>query len=440
MRVLLIEPSTYTHEGLKKNKSYRDSLRSASTLSLTLPLLAGLISPDGNGNGKHNVDVTLAYDVCEDSEEDYDLSPFDLVGITCTRHLGQMQRAEELAHKLKELGVQSIVGGPVTVEENHRLVPGLAQSFDAVAVGDAEPLVSSFLLDARLKSLEKVYRHDSYTRLEGLPVPRFDLVNFDLITPPHVFPAMTARGCPRDCDFCSEFLYSDWRLRPVDEVIAELEVYKYRSGAKLLVFRDDDFLVNPKRSRELLTKTIPLELEWTCQTDLNLARHMDLAELAVEAGIRSVAFGLESVLNTNRSAMGKNFFALDEARNLLRFLYEHGVELQINIIFGLDDDTPDIFDKTVDFLLENNVSTLYANALCPYPGTTLYQRLEKEGRLIETPMRISEDEVASNVSFIPKHMTPDQLVEGTKRVRDRFYSERKTADLPFWLGPEKTVY
>ena len=98
MRVLLIEPSTYTHNGLKKDKSYRDSLRSASTLSLTLPLLAALISPEGNGNGKRNIDVTFAYDICEDIEEDYDLASFDLAGITCTRHLGQMERAEELAH------------------------------------------------------------------------------------------------------------------------------------------------------------------------------------------------------------------------------------------------------------------------------------------------------------------------------------------------------
>jgi len=437
MRVLLIEPSTYTHDGLKKDKTYRDSLRSASTLSLTLPLLAALMSPDPDVTS--NIDVTLAYDVCEDIEEDYDLASFDLVGITCTRHLGQMQRAEELARRLKGLGVQSIVGGPVTVEDNNRLVPMLARSFDAVVVGDAEPTVGSFLLDARLKGLEKVYRHDSFMRLEGLPVPRFDLVNFSLITPPHVFPAMTSRGCPRACDFCSEFLYSPWRFRPVDEVVAELETYKTQYGAKLLVFRDDDFLVNPKRSRELLTKMIPLGLEWTCQTDLNLARHMDVAELAVDAGLRSVAFGLESVLTNNRDAMGKNFFALDEARHLLRMLNERGVEIQINIIFGLDNDTPDIFDATVDFLLENKVSTLYANVLCPYPGTTLYQRLEKEGRLIETPMRISESEDPANVSFIPKHLTAEQLVDGTRHVRTRFHAERRT-DLPFWLGPEKTVY
>lgn len=430
MRILLIEPSLYTTSGLRKDTAYRDSFRAATTVHLALPYIAALMPPD--------TDVKIAYDVCEDIEENYDLASFDLVGVTCTRHVGQIRRSEELGRKLRELGVQSVIGGPVTIQDNHRMVPQLSRSFDAVVIGEAEPLLPQVLEDARQRRLQKVYRCDHYVPLEGLPVPRFDLVNFDLITPPHVFPAMTARGCPRACDFCSEFLYSPWRYRPVDEVIEELKVYKSEFGAEKLVFRDDDFLVHPKRSRELLTKLIPLGFEWTCQTDLNLARHMDVAELAVEAGLKAVDFGLESVEQTNRSSMGKNFFGMAEVGRLLRMLNEHRVEIQINIIFGLDDDTPDVFDSTLNFLLENRVSTIYANILIPEPGTTLYKRLQSEGRLLHALRRADEIEDATNISYIPKHLTPEQLVDGTRRVRERFEAER--GDVPFWLGPEKTEY
>lgn len=432
MRVLLIEPSTYTPstyaQRADESKVLSDA-RALPILRLTLPYLAALM-PD-------QTEVMLAYDACENIEDDDDLSSFDLVGISCTSHTGQIKRAQELANILKKQEILSIVGGPVTIQESQRYVSLLSHAFDAVVVGEAESVLGSLIGDAEKKALKKVYRNDDFVPLRGIPIPRFDLVNFDLFTPPHVFPAMTARGCPRRCTFCSEFIYGSWRLRPVDEVIAELISYQEEFGAEKIVFRDDDFLVNPDRSRELLSKMISLGLEWACQTDLHLTRNLDIAELAIEAGLRSVCFGLESVRLSNRVDIGKDFFSIEGACELLSMLYEQGVETQINIIFGLDHDTPDIFDETVDYLLTNRVSTFFANILTPEPGTSLFKKMQDAGRLLD--IHTLEIEDPANLNYMPKNLTPEQLVNGTRYARKRFHSERK-GNLNFWLGPHKTEY
>jgi radical SAM superfamily enzyme YgiQ (UPF0313 family) len=208
-------------------------------------------------------------------------------------------------------------------------------------------------------------------------------------------------------------------------------------GAEQIIFRDDNFLVHPKRSRELLTKMLPLGLEWACQTDLGLSKRLDLAELAVDAGLRSICFGLESIHLANRKDMGKTFFNMNGVHDLLRLLSERGVETQVNMIFGLDHDTIDTFDEAVDFLLENGISTFYANILSPEPGTTLYKRLQEEKRIID--IHTLERECPENVNFIPKMLTAEQLVDRTRYARSRFHSER-SKNLTFWLGPDKTDY
>ena len=138
-------------------------------------------------------------------------------------------------------------------------------------------------------------------------------------------------------------------------------------------------------------------------------------------------------------------------------LNDQGVETQVNIIFGQDNDTLETFDKTIDFLLENKVSFFYANILFPQPGTTLYKRLQKEGRMLDThrfeienpiyssgeiinlPHTSLEVEDPAFINFVPKNFTAEELVNGTQLARKRFLAER-SAEQPFWLGMEKNEY
>lgn len=432
MRVLLVEPATNA-PGSYGQRAGEDPVgeheRPLSTMRITLPLLAALMPPE--------VDATIAYDQCRELERDLDFGAYDLVGLTCTTHTGQIARAAELAALSRRRGTPCIVGGPVTVPQNHHFVPLLAEHFDSVIVGEAEPVLFDVLSDVQNHQLRPTYESVGFQPFENVPIPRFDLIDLNNFSPPHVFPVQTARGCPHHCAFCSEFLYTPWRFRPVPEVIAELLRYKSEFGADRLIFRDDDFLVHPKRSHELLTQLQTLDLAWACQTDLSVSRRLDLANLAVDAGLRAVAFGLESISEVNRKAIDKTFFALKDVGRLLRTLRERQVELQINIIFGFDDDGPDVFDTTVDFMLEHGVSTFYANILDPEPGSPLYETLKAQGRILKDgPLEV---EAPENVTYIPKGMSAEELVTGTKYARDRFHAERRK-DLPYWRGIDKTEY
>jgi radical SAM superfamily enzyme YgiQ (UPF0313 family) len=429
--VLLIEPATETPASYEQrsDRSRIDRDRaSIPVLRLNLPLIAAMFPND--------YEVTIAYQLAHDISADV-FSDFDLVGFSATRDTCQVSNAIRLSQLAEDKGVPTLVGGPATMYRNGTLLPDLKKYFDSVLIGEADPLIHMVCRDLENGALRKEYRSDHDWHYCDVPTPRFDLVNFELFQEPHVFPVQTARGCPRKCTFCSEFLYGPWRFRPIDEIVEELAKIKDAYGARRFVSRDDDFLVHPKRSRELLPKLAKLDIEWTCQTDLHLSKNWDVAKLAMESGMKAVCFGLESIVDENRKDIGKNFFAMEEASQLIRHLEASGVEVQINIIFGLDHDDPGIFNETLTFLLDHKMSTFYANILDPEPGTALYRKLESEGRILhQSPLEI---EAPENLGFRPKRLSPQELVDGTLGVRAAFHA-RRGADSNFWLGRERTYY
>lgn len=419
--MLLVEPSTYQGDVLN-----RQPKRPTQLIAVTLPYLAALAPPWA--------EVDLAYDVCTDLEADFDLASYDVVGITVQTF--QMKRAIEIARLARAAGAKVLMGGPATIEDEGSLVLVLSRFADVLVVGEADEIFGDVLDDLRNDRAKRVYHADEIATLEGLPVPRFDLVDFSQIEAPHILPSITARGCPRRCTFCNEFLYGKWRNRPVDEVTHELLEYRDSFNIPRIVFRDDDFLVFPKRSKELLASLVDEGLEWGCQTDLNLARHEDVIDIALRSGMRAVSFGLESVRETNRTLTDKLFFTIPEAEDILLRLHEEGVETQVNIIFGFDDDTPEVFDETLAFVERTKVSRFFASVLFPIPGTPLHDQLKAEGRLIDE--RSPGISGPLRVGFVPKHMDADQLLAGYADVLERFDALDRS-DRSYWLGPDMVV-
>jgi radical SAM superfamily enzyme YgiQ (UPF0313 family) len=218
--------------------------------------------------------------------------------------------------------------------------------------------------------------------------------------------------------------------------VTELLQYRDRFAIPRVCFRDDDFLVHPRRSRELLSRLVGEGIEWACQTDFNLARHPDLVELALKAGMRTVSFGIESVREANRDWTEKTFFTMPEAEELLLRLHQAGVETQVNVIFGFDYDDPEVFDETFDLLARTKVSRFFPSILYPIPGTPLYTQLKAEGRLLGERAPGIDDPLL--VWFQPKNLTPEQLVEGYLAVERRF-KELPSGDRSYWLGRDVIV-
>ncbi len=416
MRVLLVEPSFYERDTLMKQPR-----RPSRLVSLTLPYLAAYTPP--------GVEVDIAYDINADVARDYDIASYDVIAVTTQST--QLKRTTELLRQFRGAGPKLVVGGPATVDDEGRLIRVLDHVADSVAVADGELIWPQILADVRAGTLKPRYESTAPTPITGWPLPRWDLVNFDQITAPRVLPAMTARGCPRRCTFCSEFLFSKWLLRPVDEVVAEVLQYRDRFDTPRITFWDDDFLVHPRRSRELLSRLVGEGIEWSCQTDLNLARHPDLVELAVAAGLRAVSFGMESVREDNRKWLEKTFFTIPESEELLLRLHDLGVETAVNVIFGFDYDDPDVFDETFDLLVRTKASRFFPSILYPIAGTPLHAQLESEGRILTDPVA-TDISPPLEVWFRPKHMTAEQLVESYLAV-DRRFQALPRGDRNSWL-------
>lgn len=152
--------------------------------------------------------------------------------------------------------------------------------------------------------------------------------------------------------------------------------------------------------------------------------------------MRVASFGVESVREKNREFTEKTFFTIPEAEELLLRLHEAGVETQVNVIFGFDWDDPDVFEETYEFALRTKVSRLFLSVLYPIPGTPLYEHLAREGRLLEKRPQGIDDPLA--VTFTPKLLTPDQLVEGYLDVERRF-AETDLTGRNYWLGKDLVV-
>lgn len=426
MKVLLVEPSEYKANEQDKPCLDKKRIRDIFYLSPTLPYLAALASD--------SAEIDIAYEVSKNFKEQYDFESYNLIGITCqTSHL---KRALELAREFRKLNKHIVIGGPVTVEDNHRLVPILQRFCSTVIIGEADELWLEFLDDFKNGIPKKIYKSKQIVRLEGIPVPRYELIDFSQFAKPHILPIMSSRGCPRACSFCSEFLYGSWRLRPVNEVVNELEILVNKFGIRKFAFRDDNLLVDKKRTERLLGKIMPLNIEWSCQTDLSISRYPELVKLAIQSGMKSISLGLESINSKTQLAVKKRLINLAEARDFLVFLYKSSVETQVNVIFGFIEDSSDVFSKTVDFLIESKVSLFFPSILYPIPGTPIYKKLLKEDRLISKHPPGIEDPLFIN--FNHPRMKKQQIIEGYLYAKKRFYRER--INPVFWLGKNKNVW
>jgi radical SAM superfamily enzyme YgiQ (UPF0313 family) len=142
---------------------------------------------------------------------------------------------------------------------------------DAVVVGEAENIWPQLLSDAASGRMQSLYRAGKLTDLQGLVKPRRDLFagtngNGYIPIPTGV---ETSRGCPYDCEFCSigRTMGHQYRLRPVQEVIAEIETI----DSPHLFFVDDALGLNRNTAGKLFTELIPLHRRWLAQGTVSLA-------------------------------------------------------------------------------------------------------------------------------------------------------------------------
>ena len=349
-------------------------------------------------------------------------SGIDLAAIST--YSAQAAEAYELADRFRAAGVRTVIGGPhVTACPEEA-----ASHADAVVVGEGEPVWCDLLSDAEQNQLKARYdgRAAGYD-LASAPMPAFELLDVDRY---NRITVQTSRGCPHRCEFCasSVIISETYKQKPVAKVLAEIEKISSIWERPFIEFADDNSFVNRAYWKELLLALQGKGLKWFTESDLSVAEDGELLDLMRTSGCAQVLIGLESptpdALEGIELHSNWKYRHADRAREAIQTIQSHGITVNGCFVLGLDGQTPDVFDQVVAFVKESGLYEVQVTLLTPFPGTPLYDRLAREGRLIEATdwSRCT----LFDLNFRPSGMSVEALTEGFRKLAVDLYDQEFT--------------
>ena len=363
--------------------------------------------------------MTLAAHLAPDDQitlEDEHVEPLqlddtpDLVVIQC--YITSARRSYQIADHYRKQRVHVAMGG---LHPSSLPFEALRHA-DTVFVGPGDQTFPEFLRDFRGGGARRLYRSRGRT-LVGLPPPRRDLMRRELYLAPNSL--VVSRGCPGRCDFCyQESFYRGGRsyyTGRVDAALAEIESLPGRH----LFFLDDHLFASPRFARELLAGMRGMNRIWQAAGTVSSILAPGLVELGAEVGLRSLFVGFETLSQPNLALCGKRQDARVGYAEAIRKLHALGVMVNASFVFGMDHDDESVFDRTVDFAVEEGIETATFHILTPYPVTRLFDRLEREERII---CRDWDRYDTRHTVFRPAHLPAAALEAGYRRAYERFYA------------------
>jgi 3-oxoacyl-[acyl-carrier-protein] synthase II len=375
--------------------------------SLGIPILAALTPPD------------IQIEFIDDNggmPVDFD-APTDLVAINC--FTPQATRAFEIADGFRARGRQVIMGGffPSFMAEE------CLKHADAVNIGEGEPTWPLILEDARRGLLKPKYHGGHSFDLARMPIPRREIFygvetydwDEDLV--------QVTRGCSYGCHMCAipAHMGNRIRFRPIDKVVEEVRGLKHEN-----VYLADDSLFFPQRRTreyaEALFKALePLGKKYFVSSTMALNVDPAFLDLAVRAGMRNFYCTMNVDPVSIKALQG-------EARerqvlvDLVRAIEDRGARFFASCAIGRDWDGPDIGERVLDLFDAAGIRTAEFFLFTPYPGTPLWERLERQGRIID---RTWSHYNGAHVVTRPLDMTPEALREQFLLVWREFFKRQK---------------
>lgn len=332
----------------------------------------------------------------------------------------QASAARALIARCNKAGVKVVAGGPLFTHE-YTSFPGV----DHFVLNEAETTLPAFLADLAAGSPKPVYQSADLADVHATPVPLWRLADlrqygFAIV--------QYSRGCPYQCDFCdvTALFGRRPRTKTPDQIIAELEALGDLDRFDLVVFADDNLIGNKKL---LKTELLPALIEWRArkrpavgfatQVTVNLADDPELMRLMREAGFRHIFVGVETPDEDSLIACKKRQNTRRDLLDSVRALHRAGFIVTAGFIVGFDTDTPNIFERQIDFIQESGIVIAGVSVLKAPPGTELYARMKREGRLI-----YEFDFHESQTNIVPR-MDAGLLSAGYRRVLSQIYSPER---------------
>jgi radical SAM superfamily enzyme YgiQ (UPF0313 family) len=323
-------------------------------------------------------------------------------------------RAYELADHYRLKGAHVALGGlHVTSLPEEAL-----RHADTTFLGPGEDTWPAFLADFRAGRPGRVYRSQIRT-LVGAPQVRRDLIKRHLYLVPNSI--VVSRGCPHACDFCYKDAFfaggKSFYTQPVDDALAEIE----RLPGRHLYFLDDHLFGHPRFAAALFEGMRGMGRLWQAAATVLSVLKPGLLEKAAEAGLRSLFIGFETLSPANLQAQHKYQNMNRDYNAAIRRLHELGVMINGSFVFGMDDDDETVFERTVEWAVEQGIETATFHILTPYPGTSLHQRWAKQRRITTTNWDLYD---TRHAVYRPAKMTAEALERGYWWAYQDFYRWR----------------
>ena len=364
--------------------------------------------------GKKLVDLNVS----KLSDEDILCADYVFVGAMNT----QEKSVVEVIARCKKLGKKVILGGPI-LHAGCEKFPDVSHFF----IGESEETIPEFLKDLENGRLKRIYSPEKFPDMDNSPIPLWELVN-----PKNYASGIIQgnRGCPFKCTFCNIASINGRKPRSKSptQFLQELDVIYNRGFRGPIFVADDNFIGNKKRARELLVQIIKWQknhcysFDFTTEVDITLSDNEGIMDLMVLGGFKKVFLGIET---PNEDSLRECDKTQNEKRNIVacvKRIQNHGLHPMSGFIIGFDNDSPStIFDQHSMFYEKAGIVFPMVGILQAIPGTFLYEKLRKEGRLLASPSGNNTD---CFPNFIPK-MPVEILSQGYKNLMKKIYSPRE---------------
>ena len=409
MKILLVyprNPDTYW--------SFKHALKFVSKKAVNPPLglitIASMLPADWE---KKLIDMNVS------TLNEHDIKKADYIFISAMSV--QLQSVLEIIKRCKSAGKKIVGGGPLFTEEFDKF-----SDVDHLVLNEAEITLPIFIRDLINGCAKHLYKTSDFADIKFSPVPDYSLIKhkkYNSLT------LQYTRGCPFNCEFCDiTALYGHKvRTKSTDQVLSELENLYNTGWRNNVFFVDDNFIGNKAKLKETL---LPEIIKWMhnhsypftfmTEASINLADDQELLDLMVQAGFDQVFIGIETTEEASLIECNKVQNHKRDLMQSVKKIQSAGIEVTAGFIVGFDNDSTSVFQQMIEFIQHSGIITAMVGLLNAPRKTKLYERLEKEGRIIDD---WTGDNTDCSMNFVPK-MNKQILMKGYQSILNGIYASK----------------